>query len=381
MRAASTLRVAIVFGTFPPERNGGADFVARFASALAADGADVHIVTSPSRGSPAREAVTDRVTAHRIVDDWTLPGSWKRARRRIEALLGQERVDVLHVFFPDSILQGRYQLPAALGIRRIPLVTTFWNLGLGRRSPPATRLAAVALLARSEVLSSHDPAYLKALRLGAGWAKPVRWLPVGNNLEPPAGPPRPRVDAEVVLGYFGYLDFTRGAEELFSALARLRRATDVELLMVGGDAGESGAYVELARRVGVGDAVRWTGWLPPGEAAAALAACDVCVLPYRRTSVGRSALAAAFELGLPTVLGGTPETIAPLRPGVHVALAPPGDDAALAATVARVLADPAERARLAAGARRAARLFAWPRIAAAALALYREAVSRRSKTA
>jgi len=46
-------RVAIVFGSFPPTREGGADFMARFAPAVAELGVDAHVVTSVG-GGPER---------------------------------------------------------------------------------------------------------------------------------------------------------------------------------------------------------------------------------------------------------------------------------------------------------------------------------------
>jgi glycosyltransferase involved in cell wall biosynthesis len=54
---------------------------------------------------------------------------------------------------------------------------------------------------------------------------------------------------------------------------------------------------------------------------------------------------------------------------------PRGHPALLAETIVALLADEAERRRLAAGARGAARLFAWPRIASGALALYRRVLA------
>jgi glycosyltransferase involved in cell wall biosynthesis len=386
MRARETPRVALVFGTFPPERNGGADFVANFARALADAGCDVHVVTSPAAGAAAREQPSSRVTVHRVVSDWTLVRGGRHDLRRVDELLATERVEVVHVFFPDSVVQERYRLPAALALGRLPLVTTFWNLGLGRRSPLATKLEALALLMRSAVLTSHDPGYLRPLRLVAGRSRPVHWLPVGTNLAPRAGVDRGEIrrrlglDGEAVLGYFGHLDFTRGVEDLFEALGTLRRDRDARLVMVGAAGEREPLYRRLAQDLGVAEALRWTGYLPAPEAADVLAAVDLCVLPYRRTSLGRSALAAALHLGVPTVLGGTPAGIAPLRPGDHVALTPPGDSAALASTLAALIGDEEARDRLSAGARSASRLFAWPRIASGALALYRAALRRR-KTA
>ena len=119
-------------------------------------------------------------------------------------------------------------------------MTTFWNLGLGRRSPMSIRLEALALLGRSSVLSSHDPRYLGALTRIARRAKPVRWLPVGTNIAAEARRAPTAVRRELglrdtpLLGYFGQLDFTRGVEDLLEALAQMRRGgSDARLVMIG----------------------------------------------------------------------------------------------------------------------------------------------------
>jgi glycosyltransferase involved in cell wall biosynthesis len=373
--------VAICFGTFPPQRNGGADFLARFAPALTAAGCAVHVLTSAGAG-PADERLPSGVVVHRTIEDWTICGG-AASLRRANAVLEAERIEVVHVLFPDSVVQARYQLPALLGRGSVPLVTTFWNLGLGRRSPVPLRLEALALLLRSKVLSSHDPGYLARLRRLAAGTKRVRWLPVGSNFGGPAV--RARREGPFTLGFFGQLDFTRGVDTLFEALARLGRP-DLRLVMIGSAgrperyAADPPALAEFERlralpaRLGIQDAVEWTGFLADEEVPQALADLDLCVLPYRRNSLGRSALAAALEAGVPVVLGGRPDRVAPLRPGEHVALVPPDDPGELARTIGRLADDPGERERLAAGARRAAAFFAWPRIAELAVSLYREAL-------
>ena len=61
-------RVALCFGTYPPERNGGSDFVARLGRALAAAGREVHVLTSAGEG-PDRDGA---VHVHRVMHDWAL---------------------------------------------------------------------------------------------------------------------------------------------------------------------------------------------------------------------------------------------------------------------------------------------------------------------
>jgi glycosyltransferase involved in cell wall biosynthesis len=372
-------RVAICFGTFPPERNGGSDFVAQFAPALAAAGSEVHVLTSPAAGAPAVEHREPGVTVHRIVDDWSWPGG-RAGLKRVDDRLREVDAQIVHVLFPDSVIGGRYQLAPRIGrAARLPLVTTFWSLGLGRRSPQPLRRAAIQLLARSKVISSHDPSYLAALERLVLRRKPVHWLPVGSNFGPAE---RRRVDGPMTLGFFGQLDFTRGVDTLFEALALLGRP-ELKLVMLGsagrperyGDDPEFRRLLALPGALGVAGQVEWTGYLSDAEVPQRLADLDLCVLPYRRNSLGRSALAAAFAVGAPVVLAGRPDRIEPLVAGRNIALVPPDDPAELAAELGRLLDDPDARRRLSDGAKDAAQLFSWDRIAQDALALYEEALS------
>jgi glycosyltransferase involved in cell wall biosynthesis len=383
----STLRVALCFGTYPPERNGGSDFVERLGLALVAR--DVEVLVLTSAGVPGLEEIVPGLVVRRLVSDWTARASLSEAN----AVLAAQRIQLVHVLYPDSVLREAYRLPAGLGAGQIPLVTTFWNLGLGRHSPVATRLEALALLARSKVVTSHDPGYLHVLRRAVGWAKPVRHLPVGNNLDATADPTQPALLRKQLglsgtaqwLAYFGQLDPTRGVEDLFSALAQLRSRRDVRLMMIGSagrperyDDPASSRYLRtvtaLPARLGVEDAVVWTDYLPDAEGARHLRAADLCVLPYRRNSIGRSALAAALEYGVPTVLAGAPNRLAPLVAGEHVHAVLPGRPDLLATAIDVLLNDPERRRELAEGALRAGRLFSWESIAATAESIYRQAL-------
>jgi len=105
------------------------------------------------------------------------------------------------------------------------------------------------------------------------------------------------------------------------------------------------------------------------EIAAFFGRADLVVLPYREIDQS-GVLFTALAFGRPLLLsavGGFPEVAA----AGAAELVPPGDPAALHAALARLLADPAARARLAAAsAAAAATTYSWEAIATRTLALY-----------
>ena len=191
----------------------------------------------------------------------------------------------------------------------------------------------------------------------------------------PALPPEvdgAAADGAPVVLFFGLLREYKGLDVLLEAWALARRAAGpddrAELWIAGMPRMDTTALHAAAREVGN---VRFAErFINDPEAAALLQRADVVVLPYREIEQS-GVLFSAMGMGKPMILsavGGFPEVAAA---GAAV-LVPPGDPSALATTIARVLADPAERARVAAGARAAAAgRYSWSAVADAHEQLYR----------
>lgn len=137
----------------------------------------------------------------------------------------------------------------------------------------------------------------------------------------------------------------KGLDVLLAALAALRTKGVHPLVFIAGDGEEHAALVAQARELGLDGQVRFLG--RRDDVGDLLAACDVFVLPSRREGLGVAALEAmaAGRAVLASAVGGLRDAVVDERTGL---LVPPDDAAALAAALARLVADGALRERLAA---------------------------------
>jgi glycosyltransferase involved in cell wall biosynthesis len=169
-----------------------------------------------------------------------------------------------------------------------------------------------------------------------------------------------------VLAWAGELAPWKRTEDFLLALAELQKSLPgVRGLVLGaglaeGHRGREAELAGLANRLGIGAAVRFAGWRP--DVPRCLAAADLLVLTSANEPFGR-VLVEAMAAGVPVVArngGGVAEVLG-AEAGLILEAPGPAD---FAAAAARLLADPAERARMAeAGSRRARELFS-PELAA-----------------
>jgi glycosyltransferase involved in cell wall biosynthesis len=163
-----------------------------------------------------------------------------------------------------------------------------------------------------------------------------------------------RQGGELRLLYVGRLLAGKGLEDTMEAVARLRSAgRKASLDLVGGspEAAFEASLRDRAARLGVGDHVRFHGWVDdPDSLWRAYGGADVFVLASMSEGFPRVLDEAAIA-GLPIVttpVGGIGKT---LSDGREALLVPVEDPAAIAAAVERIAGDPTLRDRLVAGAR------------------------------
>jgi glycosyltransferase involved in cell wall biosynthesis len=152
------------------------------------------------------------------------------------------------------------------------------------------------------------------------------------------------------LASVGQLQPAKGYYLLLDAVATLAGDGHDVRLTLAGDGPDRAALEDHARRTGVGSRVRFLGEVNQEQVRALFADVDVFVLPSFAEGIP-VVLMEAMASGLPCVatrISGIPELIVEGESGLLVT---PSEVGELAAAIARLLTDPALRARLHTGAR------------------------------
>ncbi len=387
------MRIGLISGEYPPMEGGVGDFTRMLGRALITSGHEVHVLTTaeaPARQKEQAAQEMEGLIIHRRRLRWGPRSAWT-----ILAWAEPLALEILNLQYQAAAyhLRGWINLVPYLTRHRrsIPWVTTFHDLLPPYLFPKAGRLRqeAVQHLATTSdgiiVTNAEDETRLR--KEAGNRLPPLRRIPIGSNITPTPPPdfaPRQwREDHHVppqalLLGFFGFLNRSKGVEVLLEATARLvREGHPVRLVFIGGRTGSSDAsnrtYAEgieaRIAQLGLGPYLLRTGFAAPEAISAALLSCDLCVLPYRDgASLRRGTLHAALAHGCAII---TTEPRFPLPELEGAACFIPTEDAeALHAAILHLWQAAERRQQLATRAREVARRFTWEAIAAETAAFF-----------
>ncbi|WP_118138407.1 glycosyltransferase family 4 protein [Oceanicella sp. SM1341] len=267
---------------------------------------------------------------------------------RLLALRLAGRVDLVHVNLSGggSIARKRLVcgLARALGL---PYVVQLHGSRFRQdwaAAPPRRAAAITALFERAAAVLVLGRAWEAHLRARAPRAR----LHVLPNATPARAPTAPPGAPPVRLLFLGRVGARKGVWELIDALARLPASPAWEAV-IAGDGALSEARARL-RAAGLEARVSLPGWLGPEAVERALAQAHVLVLPSHDENLPMSVIEAmaAGRAIVATPVGAVEDILLPGETGL---LVPPGDTDALAAALARLVAEPDLRARLGQAAR------------------------------
>jgi glycosyltransferase involved in cell wall biosynthesis len=352
---------------------GGAEKLAvQLAAALDPASFRPHVVVT-KRGGPLEEQLHATGVPHTILHrrGWASPG-WAG-----KALALARESDLVH-----SHLFGNNVWGALLArVAGIPLVAHEHNRvslhsrlepWLDRRllGPTAHRIVCVTDdVADALVRAGVDPRVVEVVPNGVPAVEHLTRGAARSALGLPADAP--------VVGAVASLRPEKALDVLLRAFARLEPGdqTAAPQLCVVGDGSERTALRELARALGIADRVVWAGQRP--EAARLLRAFDVAVICSRSEGMPLAALE-AMAAGTPLVATRVGALPGLLREADGV-LVDVGDDRALAQTISRLLARPADaRAIGRRGQELVAARYGLDSVATRIEGIYRDALGREA---
>jgi glycosyltransferase involved in cell wall biosynthesis len=287
------------------------------------------------------------------------PGAILRARRRLRRIAEERRVDV-------ELFHSPWSLALLGGNGRDGRSLAFWLHGPTSGSHWLERWARRR---RPDVVLSNSRHTRRSLeRLFPGARAEVVYLP----LEPtptPEGGERSRVRAEaattedaVVIAHVGRVELGKGHRVLLEALGLLRRREGWVCWFVGGAqrSREASVLTALRRRaaeLGIEGRLRFLG--ERRDVARVLAGADVYCQPNLSPEGFGFSLIEALHAGLPVVTSAIGSAAELLDESCAV-LVPPGEPAAVAAALERLLDSPGTRLGMASQARERARAVSDP---------------------
>jgi phosphatidylinositol alpha-1,6-mannosyltransferase len=199
---------------------------------------------------------------------------------------------------------------------------------------------------RADLITSVSR-YTRQQLLGWWDGDPSRVRVLPNTVDPrfvPGAKPQYLIDRYGLAGRKVLLTVSRlavserykGHDRVIEALPRIRASYPDTFYLIVGE-GDDRPYLEdLARRLGLGNHVRFAGAVPPNELADHYRAADVFVMPSKKEGFGIVFLEAA-ACGLPVVAGNRDGSIDALADGAIGTTVDPDQEADLAAAVSAAL--------------------------------------------
>ena len=382
------MKVAFV-SVFPPNTNGIGDYTYDLCRAI--DGKADVVVLADRGNELAMDVAVDRC--------WSPQGDWVT-----DVVAGVERArpDVVHL--QHGGYMGRdARVPTLLGeLRRrgVRSVVTLHGVypqvrrSLWRPSKWSPQRFHRSLGERAQRIVIHQraDAYEPLIEHGVPAAR-IAVIPHGTPAVPTLDARAAREQLGLPVGrrialFLGFIEYSKGVDTVVRAFDAVAGSVPDALLVIAGRVEQHDLQDWLYRY-----ALEWQlrrgrragcieyrpGYLPAADIPAYLAAADVVVFPYRqRHGSASGVLHRAFAAGRAVVCSRGPKFVdaaGAFGDDAAIALPEPTNVRAWSDSLVRVLDDHELRARLARASGEIGRASAWPVVADAHLALYRELIS------
>ncbi|MCC7086358.1 MAG: glycosyltransferase family 4 protein [Pirellulales bacterium] len=390
--AANNMKVLLISDVFPPGICGIGDYSAKLASALAARGVEVNVLTKFIPGAPPEEEI-DGIAVHRLARHWTLADA--RPVLQIADQLGPGTI--VHLQYPSLTGYERRPminlLPAIFRTlkRQFPLVVTMHGFHEHRMR---WKLRALPMLwTNTALVFVHRRDRELASRWAPFSARRSVMIPIASNVEAVNLDRSTREQLrweygfagnDIVAAYFGEVRPDKGLHSLLSAIESCRRrklnAKVLVISTVGTQLHGMSSYErEMLAKL---DQAARDGWASLARAetservAQLLQVSDLAVFPFTLGAAeNRGSVLAAIINGLPVLTTRGISTPIHYEADFGVETVAAGDQCALNSQLVKLIESPVARAALADKSRGAAGRFSWSHIADQTIEVYRKCLT------
>ncbi len=364
-----------------PTIGGSGVVAAELGMALAERGHDVHIVSylRPVRVTEAKPRVHFHEVPITRYPLFQYPPYTLALATKLATLSREHPIDVMHAHYAIPHAVSAYLAKQMLGDRSPKIVTTLHGtditlLGLDETFYEITRFsllqsdgvsAVSAYLAREteERFCTECPA-----EVIYNFVDPERFTPAKFDPQLRAKYACPD---EALIGHLSNFRWVKRPQDVVKTFHRIAQHIPAQLMMIG-DGPDREQTERVADQLGLRARVHFLG--SDQDVEALLPQLDLFLLPSEQESFGLAALE-AMSCGVPVIatnVGGLPELI---EPGESGYLFPLRDVEAMAHQAIKLLSDPAQKAKLKAGARKRAEQFSEQTIVDAYESLYRRVLA------
>ena len=370
------MNIGIVTGEYPPMKGGVGDYTRNLALHLTTVGHKVQVITDQRCIHPTNYADEHKIIAN-VSKRWSWLDLW-----RIRTTTSE--LDVLCIQY-QAAAYGSMRPPIHFlpYLTVPPTIITFHDLEQPYLFPKAgsLRKRAIWQMARCSdgIITTNSEDYrvcTKTLQ-----TKRVVEIPIGSNIPYNSMDQTSNIDIrtqygiaqdELVIGYFGLMNKSKGGKTLIQALASLH-SNDIpaRLLLIGELTGSTdntntNYYSEvnnLAHDLGVAKHIVKTGYLDPLSTSAALSSCDLMVLPFiDGASFRHGSLLACLTHGCPTITTNPKSENERLQHETNIMLVPPEDPPSIVEAVRRLHENTLLRVKIGQAAMSLSKDFEWQNI-------------------
>ena len=358
----SKLKVAMICGSYPPDRDGVGDYTSILVDGLNKSGIEVIFLTSKKKNLNESE--------HLIFSNWNF---WTIVRTLI--LLKNRGIKLIHIQYPSNFgrkisinlipIFVRLFLPSLKVLFTIHEYSSFSSLGKIR--------ILLSIIFSQRIIIPEKKNIIEIAKLSPSLKKRITYIPIGSNIRPKEGKSFYSLTDEIIIGYFGIIRPKKGIENLLESFIYLNDER-INLLIIG-EIDERNRYHKKIKKLiddyGLIERVKITGYCNEDEVRYHLLRTDLMVLPFPEgVSERRGTFLAAVTHGVPVITTKSNTIPEGLKDGENIKLIEPGISKVLAEAIMELIRNDELRRSIGLNGLKWSQRFTWQKILESHISIY-----------